>query len=53
MVARYLAINKPKDNYIKQFQQQGYNKKTQREDKDAENKSDDKEKEAFKHIIIL
>ena len=27
MVARYLAINKPKDNFIKQFQQQGYNKK--------------------------
>ena len=30
MVARYLAINKPKDNFIKLFQQQGYNKNNKR-----------------------
>ena len=53
MVARYLAINKPKDNFIKLFQQQGYNKKTIREDKDAENKLDDKEIEAFKPYNYL
>ena len=48
MVGRYLGINKPKDNFIKQFLQQGHDKKTLRQDKDADNKLDDKEKEAFK-----
>ena len=43
MCARCLAINKPKDNFIKLFQQQGYNKKTTREDKDAENKLNENE----------
>ena len=48
MVGRYLGINKPKDNFIRQFLQQGHDKKTLRQDKDADNKLDDKEKEAFK-----
>ena len=30
MCARYLAIHKTKDNFIKEFQQQGYDKKIKR-----------------------
>ena len=43
MVARYLAINEPNDNFIKHYQQEGYNLKTKREHKFAETKLDDKE----------
>jgi hypothetical protein len=48
MVARYLTINKPKDNFIKLFQKEGHNLKIKRQDNDGNNELDEKEKEAFK-----
>ena len=53
MVARYLEINKPKDTSRRYFKEAGYKYKTQRQDKEAENKMNEKEKENYQSSLYF
>lgn len=44
-VARWLELNKPTDNFIKQFKELGYKLKVKRDEQEGENQPDQKEKE--------
>lgn len=50
-VARYYEINKPEEeNKIKEFKQLGYNLKIKRQNKDADNELDEKEKDNYRDL---
>ena len=56
MIARWLEINDPNSNFIKQFKQLGYNLKMKRDQNEGQNELDDKEKQAaqpFEYFVNL
>lgn len=56
MIARWLEINDPNSNFIKQFKQLGYDLKVKRDKKEGQNELDDKEKEniqPFEYFVNL
>jgi len=50
MVARYLEINKPQDPTIRDFKETGYKYKMMRDDNEAANKLDEKEKQNYQSL---